>query len=65
MTGMALTELTEVQKALGGVRYPATKEQLIECARGNNAGTDVLALLESLPDRRYSGPNDISKAAIK
>jgi hypothetical protein len=56
-----LTEFTE-QKALGGISYPATKDQLIERARANNAGTDVLAVLEDVPDGEYGGPNEISKA---
>jgi hypothetical protein len=62
---MALTEFTEVQKALGSISYPATKDQLIERARGNNADTDVLAVLEGIPDREYDGPNEISKAVAK
>jgi hypothetical protein len=62
---MALTEFTEVQKALGGINYPATKDQLIERARANNAGTDVLAVLEDIPDGEYGGPNEISKAVAK
>lgn len=62
---MALTDLTEVQEALGGISYPATKDQLIERARANNAGTDIIAVLEDIPDGKYGGPDEISKAAAK
>jgi hypothetical protein len=59
---MAPAEFVEVQKALGGISYPATKDQLVEQARGNNAGTDILAVLQDIPDREYGGPNEVSKA---
>jgi hypothetical protein len=59
---MAPAEFIEVQKALGGISYPATKDQLVEHARGNNAGTDILAVLQDIPDRQYGGPNEVSKA---
>ena len=62
---MAQVEFIEVQKALGGISYPATKDQLIEHARGNNAGTDILAVLRDIPDREYDGPNEVSKAVAK
>jgi hypothetical protein len=52
-----------VQKALGGISYPATRDQLVEHARGKNAGTgDILAVLQDIPDREYGGPNEVSKA---
>ncbi len=62
---MAQAEFIEVQKALGGISYPATKDQLIEHAKGNNAGPDILAVLEDMPDREYDGPNEVSKAVAK
>lgn len=62
---MALTEFTEVRKALGGISYPATKDQLIERARANNSGTDILAVLEDIPDGEYGEPNQIGKAVAK
>ncbi|MFY9670680.1 MAG: DUF2795 domain-containing protein [Trebonia sp.] len=46
-------------------QLPATKDQLIERARANNADTDILAVLEDIPDGEYGGPNEISKAAAK
>jgi hypothetical protein len=62
---MAQAEFIEVQKALAGISYPATKDQLIEHARGNNAGSDIVAVLEGIPDREYDGPNEVSKAVAK
>ena len=62
---MAQAEFIEVQKALGGVSYPATKDQLIRHAKGNNAGQETLAVLGDVPDREYDGPNEVSKAVAK
>jgi hypothetical protein len=62
---MAQAEFIEVQKALGGISYPATKDQLVEHAKGKHAGQDVLDALQGLPDREYDGPNEVSKAVAK
>lgn len=62
---MAQAEFIQVQKALGGISYPATKEQLVEYARGKNAGDDILKVLRSIPDQGYDGPNEVSKAIAK
>jgi hypothetical protein len=62
---MAQAEFIEVQKALGGISYPATKDQLIEHARGKNASGDILDALRGIPDKEYNGPNEVSKAVAK
>ena len=62
---MAQAEFIQVQKFLGGVSYPATKEQLIEHARGKKADKDVLDALQNMPDREYDGPNEVSSAVAK
>jgi hypothetical protein len=62
---MAQAEFIKVQKSLGGISYPATKEQLIEHARGNQAEKDVLDALQNIPDREYDGPNEVSKAVTR
>jgi hypothetical protein len=62
---MAQAEFIEVQKALGGISYPASKDQLIKHAKGNSASTDILAVLRDIPDQEYDGPNEVSKAVVK
>ena len=59
---MAQAEFIKVQKALGGISYPASKDQLVDHARGNQADQDVLDALQDLPDQQYDGPNEVSKA---
>jgi Protein of unknown function (DUF2795) len=60
---MALADFIKVHKFLGGISYPATRQQLIEHARGNQADDEALRTLRAMPDRKYSGPDDVSKAA--
>jgi hypothetical protein len=51
---------TEVQKALRGADYPASREDLIEMARENEAPDEVIEELEeSLDDEEYDSPADV------
>jgi hypothetical protein len=60
---MWLADFVRVQRFLDGIRYPATKQQLMDHARGNHADDDVLARLKEIPEREYSGPDEVSRAA--
>ena len=60
---MRLADFVRVQKFLGVIKYPATKRQLIDYARGNQADDDALATLREIPEREYNGPDEISQAA--
>jgi hypothetical protein len=62
---MALADFIRAQKYLSGISYPATKEQLVEHARKNHADDDVLSALQDIPDREYSGPDQVSKAVAR
>lgn len=50
---------TQVQKFLGGVDYPAGKQQLIEHARQENAPDDIVEMLKELPEREFEGPTGV------
>lgn len=52
----------EIQKHLKGMDYPASKGDLVEHAREQNAPEEVTSVLESLPDRDYGKPTDVTKA---
>ena len=43
----------EVQKALGGVGYPADKEDLVQNAKKKDANDKVLSALKDLPEKKY------------
>jgi hypothetical protein len=62
---MGQPEFIEVQKYLGGVDYPATKEQLVEHAKSRGADGSVLEALSRLPDGEYDGPNAVSSAIAR
>ncbi|MCW2887331.1 MAG: hypothetical protein QOE54_6481 [Streptosporangiaceae bacterium] len=62
---MAQAEFVKVQKYLSGVDYPASKDQLVEHAKQKSADRDALQALQSIPDRRYDGPNEVSQAVAK
>ena len=51
----------QLQKYLSGVDYPATKDDLLSRAQSEGADENALATLRRLPDRRYDGPNAVSK----
>ncbi len=58
---MADVNPIELQKALGGMDYPASKEDLVKHAEGKNADDEVLSFLRGLPDRQYETPADVNK----
>lgn len=52
----------QVQKYLKGIDYPVTKKDLIEHARKNNAGDDIISMLEGIKSNKFNDPADVSKA---
>ncbi|ACR30542.1 DUF2795 domain-containing protein [Burkholderia glumae] len=51
----------DVQKALKGVEYPATKADLLRCARDGHADARIVDGLLRMPDREYASPASVSK----
>ncbi|AIO26561.1 DUF2795 domain-containing protein [Burkholderia cepacia] len=51
----------DVQKALKGMDYPASKATIVECAQRSHAAHDVLDMLTRIPDREYDTPASVSK----
>ncbi len=58
---MADVSPIDIQRHLGGMDYPASKEEILEQARASGADEDVLSRLERIPNRQYDGPNVIMK----
>lgn len=54
----------DVQKALSGASYPATKQDLVEQAKNNGASDDIVDALKKLPDGDISGPDQVQKAVF-
>jgi hypothetical protein len=54
----------DIQKALGGMDYPATKEQIVEHAQQHGGSDDVVEALKNIEDREYEGPSGVSAAVF-
>lgn len=50
-----------VTRSLRGIDFPASKEDLIEKARSENAGEEVLRHLERMPDQEYQNMADVMR----
>jgi hypothetical protein len=55
-------QVTEVQKALKGVRYPAGRDDLVARAEDNGASDDLLEALRSFGGKSYESPTAVMKA---
>ena len=51
----------QIQKYLGGIDYPVSKDTLIEHARSKGAPDDVIEALTALPKKNFDAPTEISK----
>jgi hypothetical protein len=54
----------DIQKALSGMDYPASKQQIVQHAENNGADGEVLEALRKIEDREYDGPSGVSKAVF-
>ena len=52
----------EIEKALKGMNYPASKQDLVQKAKSNNASQDVIKTIENLPQDQFNSPTDVQKA---
>ena len=57
---MAQVNPIQAQKFLGGMNYPAGKDEIVQHAEGQGADDDILSVLRQIPDRQYDGPNAVS-----
>lgn len=52
----------QLQKYLGGLDYPVSREDLVRRAQQKGADQEVVRTLRSLPRDRFNSPNDVSEA---
>ena len=57
---MAQVNPIQAQKFLGGINYPASKDEVVQHAEGQGADENILGVLRQIPDRQYDGPNAVS-----
>jgi Protein of unknown function (DUF2795) len=54
----------DIQKALSGIDYPASKEQIVRHAESHGGDEEVLKALKGIEDREYEGPSGVSSAVF-
>ncbi len=54
-----------VEKSIKGIKFPASKQDLIQQAEDNDANQDILNILNNVPDKQFNSPIDISIAIGK
>lgn len=59
---MARPNPIQLQKHLGGMDYPAGKDEIVAHAEAQGASEELLSALREIPDRQYNGPNAVSAA---
>ena len=52
----------DLEKALSGIHYPKTKEELIEYASRKSSNEELLRLIKSLPERTYRDSAEVAIA---
>jgi len=54
-------QVTDVQKALKGADYPASRDDLVALAESNGADGEVVGALRAMQDRSFDSPADVMK----
>jgi hypothetical protein len=50
-----------IAKALGGIDFPAGKDDVVSYAESHDAPTEVVEALSNIPDREYESMADVEK----
>jgi hypothetical protein len=56
----------DIEKALAGIQYPKTKEDLVQYAsqKASSIGQDLFDLIKSLPDRTYRDSAEVGNGCV-
>jgi hypothetical protein len=54
----------DIQKALSGIDYPASKDDIVAHAEQHGGDDAVLEALRGIEDREYEGPSGVSAAVF-
>ncbi|WP_159944970.1 MULTISPECIES: DUF2795 domain-containing protein [unclassified Nocardiopsis] len=61
---MAEISPIDLQKALKGADYPASRDDLVSLARDNGADDGLVERIESAGTDRFEGPDDVQRAVF-
>lgn len=51
----------QIQKYLGGIDYPASRQEIVRHAKSKGAPETVMSFLNRLPERQYRFPTDVEQ----
>ncbi|GAA3174937.1 hypothetical protein GCM10010451_24690 [Streptomyces virens] len=54
----------DLQKALKGADYPASRDDLVSLARSNGADDTLVEKLTQAGSEQFDGPNEVQKAVF-
>jgi hypothetical protein len=57
------THSAQVQKSLGGLNFPARKQDIIDHAKRNGASDEVMRLLEELPRDSFENIGELTRGS--
>lgn len=52
----------KIARYLGGIDFPANRQNLVDHARANKADEQVLDILKRMPDKEYRNMADVTKS---
>lgn len=55
----------QVQRALGGIDYPTSREKMIRAARQHGANREIVELVGRLPQRSYDSSTAVSREVTR
>jgi hypothetical protein len=58
---MAQVNPLQAQWFIGGMDYPASKDEIVKHAEQSGADENVMDVLSRIPERQYDGPNAVSQ----
>ncbi|CAL9359772.1 hypothetical protein SUDANB15_00630 [Streptomyces sp. enrichment culture] len=61
---MADVSPIDLQRALKGADYPASRDDLVSSARNNGADDDLVEKLAQSGTQRFDGPDEVQKAVF-
>ena len=59
MANQTAVSAKDVENGIRGADYPASKQEIIKHAKDKNTDSDVMTLLQGLPNQTFASPNDV------
>lgn len=64
-TAQGFASPAKIQHCLKGAHYPSNKSALVDVAKRNSAPSDVMSILDMIPEKEYSSPAHVMKEVGK